>query len=69
MTNEDARGRRTGRQRRRALRLAGAVLDDRADTSASSQEHQMRKQRLLDGPAEFREVRVDRSEKTSTDSD
>ena len=47
----------------------GAVLDDRADISASSQEHQMRKQRLLDGPAEFREVRVDRSEKTSTDSD
>ena len=69
MTNEDARGRRTGRQRRRALRLAGAVSDDRADSSASSQEHQMRKQRLLDGPAEFREVRVDRSEKTSSDAD
>ena len=49
--------------------LAGAVLDDRADSSASSQEHQMRKQRLLDGPAEFREVRVDRSEKTSSDAD
>ena len=69
MTNEDARGRRTGRQRRRALGLAGAVLDDRADGSASSQEHRMRKQRLLDGPAEFREVRVDRSEKTSSDAD
>ena len=69
MPNEDAQGRRMVRQRRRALRLAGAVLDDRADSSASSQQHQMRKQRLLDGPAEFRDVRVDRSETASHDAD
>jgi hypothetical protein len=68
MTKEDAKGRRVVRQRRRALRLAGAALDDRADSSASSKEHQMRKQRLLDGPAEFRAVRVDRS-KTSSDAE
>lgn len=69
MTKEDAKGRRVVRQRRRALRLAGAALDDRADSSANSKEHQVRKQRLLDGPAEFRAVRVDRSKKTSSDAD
>lgn len=68
MTKEDAKGRRVVRQRRRALRLAGAALDDRADSSASSKEQHVRKQRLLDGPAEFRAVRVDRSEKTSSDA-
>jgi hypothetical protein len=69
MTKEDARGRQVLRQRKRALRLADAVLDDRADSSASSGEHQARKQRLLDGPTEFRTVRVDRSKKTPGNDD
>ena len=69
MTKEDAGGRRVvRRQRRRALHLAGAALDDRADGSASSREHRVRKQRLLDGPAEFTAVRIDRSEKPSSNA-
>ena len=69
MTKEDARGRQVVRQRKRALRLADAVLDDRAGSSASSRQHETRKQRLLDGPAEFRAVRVDRSKKTPSNDD
>lgn len=69
MTKENAGDRRVVRQRRRAIRLAGAALDEKADTTASSREHQVRKQRLLDGPAEFRGVRVDRSGKTPSDSE
>jgi hypothetical protein len=68
MTN-DARDRRVGRQRKRALHLAGTVLDGRADRSASSKDQSARKQRLLDGPAEFKAVRVDRSKKTSSDAE
>jgi len=63
MTQEDVKGRRVGRQRKRALHLAGAVIDERADASASSKVQSTRKQRLLDGPAEFRADRVDRSNK------
>ena len=69
MMKEDARGRQVVRQRKRALRLADAALDDRADSSASSREHQTRKQRLLDGPTEVRTVRVDRSKKTPSNDD
>ncbi len=71
MTNEDAKGRRIVRQRKRkrALHLAGTVLDDRADISASSKDQSTRKQRLLEGPAEFRAVRVDRSNKCSSDEE
>lgn len=64
MTKEGAKGRRVARQQNRALHLAGAVIDDRADSSASSKIQSTRKQRLLEGPAEFRTTRVDRSNKT-----
>jgi len=47
--------------------LASTVLDDRADSSADSNQRETRKQRLLDGPTEFRAVRVDRSGKKSHD--
>jgi hypothetical protein len=67
MTKEDAKGSRVLRQRKRAVHLAGAALDDRADGSASSKDQSTRKQHLLDGPTEFREVRVDRSNETSSD--
>jgi len=68
MTKENAKGGRVVRQRTRAIHLAGPVLDDRADSSASSRDQSTRKRRLLDGPKEFRTVRVDRS-KTSGDDD
>jgi hypothetical protein len=65
MTQEAAKGRRVGRQRKRARDLAGTVIDERADTSASSKVQSSRKQRLLEGPSEFRADRVDRSDKSS----
>jgi hypothetical protein len=68
MTQDDTKGRRVGRQRKRALHLAGTVIDKRADASASSKVQSTRKQRLLEGPAEFRAGRVDRS-KTSSEGD
>lgn len=67
MTKENPKGGRVARQRKRALHLAGAVLDDRTDSSASSTDQSKRKQRLLDGPSEFRTVRVDRSSGASSD--
>jgi hypothetical protein len=69
MTDDDAKDRRVGRQRKRALHLAGTVLDGKADRSASSKNQSARKQRLLDGPAEFTAVRVDRSKKTPNDAE
>jgi len=65
MTQEDVKGRRVGRQRKRALHLAGIVIDERADASASSKVQSTRKQRLLEGHAEFRAARIDRSDKRS----
>lgn len=69
MTDDDAKVRRVGRERKRALHLAGTVLDRKADRSASSKDQSARKQRLLDGPAEFTAVRVDRSKKTPNDAE
>jgi hypothetical protein len=63
MAIEDTSGRRVARQRKRALHLAGAAIDDRADSSANADDQAKRKRRLLEGPAEFRAVRVDRSTK------
>ena len=65
MTKEDAKRRRVSRHRKRALHLAGSAIDERADASASSKVQSTRKQRLLEGPAEFRADRVDRSDKRS----
>ena len=45
------------------------LLDRKADRSASSKDQSARKQRLLDGPAEFTAVRVDRSKKTPNDAE
>jgi hypothetical protein len=61
MAKEDADRRRVVGRRKRAAHLAGAAIDDSADTSASAIDQAMRKRRLLEGPAEFRDVRVDRS--------
>jgi len=44
----------------RAKELAGTVIDDLADSAASAGDRASRKSRLLKGPEEFREARVDR---------
>src|ERR1700751_6063745 len=48
-----------GGPRRRAVQLAGEVIDQHADASASSEEQESRKQKLLKGPSEFRDLRRD----------
>jgi tellurite resistance-related uncharacterized protein len=44
---------------RKADKMAGDVLDQHADLSASSEEQASRKRKLLKGPKEFRELRRD----------
>jgi hypothetical protein len=60
MAKEKARGDLASR-RKRAADLAGTTIDDQADGAANANEKAKRKQRLLEGPEEFRAVRVDRS--------
>ena len=49
----------TGEDKPRAADMAGDILDQHADLSASSEEQASRKRRLLKGPKEFRELRRD----------
>jgi hypothetical protein len=42
--------------------LAGEIIDRHADRSATSEERESRKRRLLKGPKEFRNLRRDQSE-------
>jgi len=44
----------------RAKELAATVIDNLADSAASAGDRASRKSRLLKGPEEFREARVDR---------
>ena len=44
---------------RKAAEMAGEIIDQQADLSASSEEQESRKRRLLKGPKEFRELRRD----------
>jgi hypothetical protein len=64
---DDTTARRIHSQRKRAVHLAGAAIDHKADNRASADDQAIRKRRLVEGPAEFRTVRVDRSTK-KTDS-
>jgi hypothetical protein len=50
---------RTRVRRTKAAEMAGEAIDQHTDPSASSEEQESRKQRLLKGPAEFREMRRD----------
>jgi hypothetical protein len=43
----------------KAAALAGEVIDRHADRSATSEERESRKRRLLKGPKEFRDIRRD----------
>ena len=47
-------------QRRRAREIAGDTIDGMNDSKATPDDQASRKIRLLKGPAEFRDVRVDR---------
>jgi hypothetical protein len=47
-------------QKLRARELAGKTIDRMTDTTADPDDQASRKRRLLKGPEEFRDVRVDR---------
>jgi hypothetical protein len=55
-----ARVKPTRRNATRAKELAAKVIDNLGDGAASANNRASRKRRLLKGPEEFREVRVDR---------
>jgi hypothetical protein len=48
---------RSAKARSKALDLAGKEIDKLSDQSASDEERQQRKRRLLKGPREFRDMR------------
>jgi hypothetical protein len=50
-------------QRRRAREMAGSTIDAMTDATAHAEEQASRKRRLLKGPEEFRNARVDRSKR------
>ena len=50
-------------QRRRAREMAGSAIDAMTDATAHAEEQASRKRRLLKGPEEFRNARVDRSKR------
>jgi hypothetical protein len=50
---------RTRKRRTKAAEMAGEAIDRQADQSATVEERESRKRRLLKGPAEFRELRRD----------
>jgi hypothetical protein len=47
-------------QKLRAREMAGNAIDSMTDVTAHADDQASRKRRLLKGPEEFREVRVDR---------
>jgi hypothetical protein len=47
------------KRRNRSTEMAGKVIDQSADLSASPEEQSSRKRRLLNGPKEFRKFRRD----------
>jgi hypothetical protein len=52
-----ARPRKNPKATSKASDMAGEQIDKMADSSASDEERHTRKQRLLKGPMEFREIR------------
>jgi len=52
-------GQRSSKALSRASELAGRQIDKLADLSATDEERQKRKRRLIKGPVEFRDVRGD----------
>jgi hypothetical protein len=58
-----ARPRIADRQKERAREMAGKAIDRMSDTTAPADAQAGRKRRLLKGPEEFRDSRVDRKTK------
>ena len=56
----DAPSQRAAEREQRAWELAGTAIDEVKDRSASAPHQADRRQRLLEGPGEFRSARVDR---------
>jgi hypothetical protein len=52
-------GQRSPKATAKALELAGQQIDKLSDSSATAEEQQDRKRRLLKGPREFRDIRGD----------
>jgi hypothetical protein len=46
-------------KRRKSADMAGRIIDQQADQSASPEEQESRKRKLLKGPEEFRDLRRD----------
>jgi hypothetical protein len=59
LTVKAKRGRAGASQRLRARAMAGKAIDEMTDIAATPAVQATRKKRLLKGPEEFREVRVD----------
>lgn len=55
--------RSSDKQKARAKELAGTAIDNLTETAASIDDKASRKMRLIKGPEEFRDTRVDRSKK------
>ena len=50
---------KVSKRRTKAAEMASDVIDKQADLSATSEERESRKRRLLKGPKEFRDLRRD----------
>lgn len=61
LTVKRPHGERSASQRARAKELAGQAIDRLSDDAAPDDDKASRKRRLLKGPPEFREARVNRS--------
>ena len=59
LAETDSRKQRSPEDVAKALDLAGQQIDKLGDQSASAEERQARKRRLLKGPGEFRDIRGD----------
>lgn len=60
LTVKTKRRSRNEGQKQRARTMAGETIDEMADLTASQHTRASRKRRLLKGPEEFQDVRVDR---------
>lgn len=57
----EAQHRVGGQQQRRARKMAADAIDGMGDATANAGDRASRKRHLLNGPEEFKRVRVDRS--------
>jgi hypothetical protein len=65
LTVKTGGGAKSDKQKARASELAGTAIDRLHEAAASSDDKASRKRRLVKGPSEFRDVRVDRPRRKS----